>query len=234
MTINTTAPVEKVDPAEAARANLKAARKAYDKASARWTTLSDTIDAAEARLAKGEASLAKYHEHLDAEVAEVSAKLILQGRELKIPEPLARKLADRDRLNGEMKILSDGLGALKENLKTAYAAKREQYEKLDDAAAAVLRAVSEPLAMRLAALREEERTLAQRLRAFQHASIVRKPAEFYIQRRDLLGQLGAQLLRAVEEPLRLDDVGAGAHAGVLVDWHQKLIADASVTLPDKE
>jgi len=158
MTDNITV-VEATDPVAAARVALKNAQAAYDKASARYDKLNATIDATEDRLAKGQTSLAGYDDRLDAEGASASAKLILQGAELKIPEPLARKLADRDNLRGEIKILSDGLGSLKESLKQAYSDKRATYTALDDAAAAVLRAAGDTEAARLATILEEARTL---------------------------------------------------------------------------
>ena len=105
------------------------------------------------------------YKHADDDAALASAKLLLKGGELRLPEAITKVLAARDALRGEVKILEDGLGALREQLKDAYSNKKTTYTALDYAAAAVLRADSDKLAQRLATILEE---VARLRNAFAH------------------------------------------------------------------
>ncbi len=144
MTIHTTVPVEK-DAIEIARETLKIAQDNYRRANVKYTKIASTIEAAEKRHATAVNDLAGY-KHADDDAALASAKLLLKGGELRLPEATTKVLAARDALRGEVKILEDGLGALREQLKDAYSNKKTTYTALDNAAAAVLRTDSDKLA----------------------------------------------------------------------------------------
>ena len=175
------------------------------------------------------------YKHADDDAALASAKLLLKGGELRLPEAITKVLAARDALRGEVKILEDGLGALREQLKDAYSNKKTTYTALDYAAAAVLRADSDKLAQRLATILEEGRTIAQRLRAYQVAGVApRTGQDVFVGARQCISDFGNQMLSQVANPLRFDDVGGGARTKALVDFHVALIKDAGATLPDKE
>jgi hypothetical protein len=153
---------------------------------------------------------------------------LLKGGDLKLPEAVTKNLAERDALKGEVQILEDGLSALRDQVKDAYAAKRAAYAALDDAAAAILRAESDTLATRLASILEEARVIAQKLRAHQSAGAYpRDKQDVYVGARPCISDFGNQILAQVASPLRLDDVGNGARTKALVDWHTALIKDAS-------
>jgi chaperonin cofactor prefoldin len=228
MTIHTVVPEK-----DATREALSIAQSNFKRATTRHEKIASTIEQAEDRLARAQVSLAKYGEHLDQEVADTSARLILQNRELKIPENLARRLADAGQLKTTVKILTDGLGALREQLKEAYSAKRESFTELDEAACAVIRDRAEPLEMRLAELRNEERILVTRLRDFQNASIIREKSEFYVAAHTFVGQLGEQLLRASMEPLPIDRVNTEDRTRAVSKWHASLLKDDAATLSEK-
>jgi hypothetical protein len=114
-------------------------------------------------------------------------------------------------------------------VKSGYQNKKALFERLDDAAAAVLRVASDTLATRLASILEEARTLAQRLRAYQSAGNFPRQQDIYVGARPCISSFGNQMLQAVASPLRLDDVGSGTRTKALVAWHMGLI-----TNPDAE
>lgn len=229
--MNAILPLAEKAAADAARAALAIAQDNYRRSCAKHARISATIEAAEKRLATAQNDLEGY-KNADADRATASAKLLLKGGDLKLPEAIAKNLAERDALKGEIQILEDGLGSLREQCKTAYADKKTCYGALDDAAAAILRADSDTLATRLATILEEARVIAQRLRAFQTAGAVpRDKQNVYIGARPCISAFGNQMLSTVASPLRLDDVGSGAPTRALVDWHSALIKDASAPLP---
>jgi len=157
---------------------------------------------------------------------------LLKGGDLKLPEAIAKNLAERDALKGEIQILTDGLGSLREQVKDAYADKRACYAALDDAAAAVLRADSDTLATRLATILEEARVIGQRLRSYQSAgNYPRDKQDVFVAARPCISAFGNQMLLTVASPLRLDDVGSGARTRALVEWHSSLLKDAAAELP---
>jgi len=232
MTIHTTVPVEK-DATEIAREALKIAQSNYKRACVKHEKIAATIEAAEGRLATRQNDLAGY-KHADDDAALASARLLLKGGELKLPEAVTKNLADRDAMKGENRILEDGLRSLNEQVKTTYAAKRADYTALDDAAASILRADSDKLAQRVARILEEARTIAQRLRAYQVAGVApRTGQDVFVGARQTISDFGNQMLAQVASPLRLDDIGGGARIKALVEFHQALIKDASAALPEE-
>jgi hypothetical protein len=223
---------EKLEPVEATRAALKIAQDNYRRARAKHEKIEATIEGAEARLATRINDFAGY-KNLDEDVAMASAKLLLKGGDLRLPEAIAKQQADRAALESERHILEDGLRSLSEQLKDTYAAKRTAYTALDAAAAAILRDDSDALAQRLATILEEARTIAQRLRAYQAAgSAPRTGQDIFVGARQCISDFANQVLAQVASPLRLDDVGSGARTKALVDWHMRLIASATA-LPEE-
>jgi predicted nucleic acid-binding Zn-ribbon protein len=219
--------IETLEPVEAARAALKIAQDNYRRARAKYEKLDATIEASEKRLATAQNDLAGYA-NTDADKASAAARLLLKGAELKLPEAVTKNLAERDALKGEVQILIDGIGALKEQLKTAYADKKRLYTELDAAAAAILRSESDKLATRLATILKEARTIAQRLRAYQVAgSAPRTGQDVFVGARQCISDFGNQMLAQVASPLQFDDMGSGARTRALVEWHLALLQDAN-------
>jgi len=221
----------KTVPADTTRETLKIAQSNYKRACVKFDKLDATIETAEKRLATAQNDLAGYA-NTDADKASAAARLLLKGAELKLPEAVTKNIADRDALKGEVQILIDGIGALKEQLKTAFADIKRLYTELDDAAAAILRADSDKLATRLATILEEARTIAQRLRAYQVAgSAPRTGQDVFVGARQCISDFANQMLATIASPLRLDDVGSGSRTRALVDWHSALLRDANAPLP---
>jgi len=229
MTIHTTVPVEK-DAAETVRDALRIAQSNYKRATVKHSKIDETIETAEARLATRQNDLEGY-KHADDDAALAASKILLKGGDLKLPEKTTKVLADRDALKDEIRLLETGLVSLNEQLKEAYARKREAYEALDAAGSEVIREeASLPLSSRLATIREEGRQIVSKLRALESASITRtKPGEFYISHRDFLGQLGTQLL--AQEPQRLD-VNSVALARLIEQWHTSLLSNVNAELSE--
>ena len=231
MTIHTIADA-KLDAIEGARAALKAARQQYDRACAKYEKIDSTIEASEQRLATATNDLAGF-KHADEDASQAAARLLLKGAELKLPQAVAKNLAERDALKGEVQILADGIGALKEQLTAAYADKKRSYIELDNAAAAILRAEGDKLATRLATILEEARVIAQKLRAYQVAGVApREGQDVYVGARPCISDFGNQMLAQIASPLHLDDVGSGARTKALVEWHTRLLKDTKAELKE--
>jgi hypothetical protein len=221
-----------IDPAmDAARnTNLKIAQDNYRRANAKYQKIDATIEEGEKRLASRQNDLTGY-KNVNADRATASAKLLLKGGDLKLPEKIAKNVAERDALVAEIQIVEEGLGALREQLKDAYANKRTCYFALDDAAAEILRADSDKLATRLATILEEARTIGQRLRAHQSSGVFpRTEQDVFVSARLCISGFGNQMLAMLASPLSLDRVGEGARTKHLVDYHVALIKDAAAEL----
>lgn len=77
--------VDEARPADAARAALKIAQQDFRRATIRHEKIDATIEEAEARLATKLNDLAGY-KNVDADRATASAKLLLKGGDLKLPD----------------------------------------------------------------------------------------------------------------------------------------------------